>query len=57
MGQTYVYNSGEYEVSDDEIEVTFGVFIDGTLNNKDNTDFIKTQSCYTTKIMKMPFIS
>ena len=57
MGQTYVYNSGKYEVSDEEIEVTFGVFIDGTLNNKDNTDFIKTQSCYTTKIMKMPFIS
>ncbi|CAM3749851.1 DUF2235 domain-containing protein [Flavobacterium gelidilacus] len=37
MGQTYVYNSGKYEVSDDEIEVTFGVFIDGTLNNKENT--------------------
>ena len=57
MGQTYVYNSGKYEVSDEEIEVTFGVFIDGTLNNKDNTDFIKTHSYYTTKIMKMPFIS
>jgi archaellum component FlaG (FlaF/FlaG flagellin family) len=37
MGQTYVYNTGKAEVADEEVEVTFGVFIDGTLNNKANT--------------------
>ena len=37
MGQTYVYNTGKAEVADEEVEVTFGVFIDGTLNNKENT--------------------
>jgi cytoskeletal protein CcmA (bactofilin family) len=38
MGQTFVYNFGEAEIDKKKIEVTFGVFIDGTLNNKDNTD-------------------
>ncbi len=38
MGQTYVYNIGKAEVSDEEIELTFGVFIDGTLNNKTNKE-------------------
>jgi hypothetical protein len=37
MAQTFVYNTGKAEVPDEEIEVTFGVFIDGTLNNKANT--------------------
>ena len=37
MGQTFVYNTGKAEVAKEEIEVTFGVFIDGTLNNKANT--------------------
>ena len=37
MGKTYVYNTGKAEVAKEEIEVTFGVFIDGTLNNKANT--------------------
>ena len=37
MGQTYVYNTGKAEVVKEEIEVTFGIFIDGTLNNKANT--------------------
>lgn len=39
MGQAYVYNAGKTEVPIEELEVTFGVFIDGTLNNKDNTNF------------------
>ena len=38
MGQTFVYNFGEKEIGKDEIEVTFGVFIDGTLNNKTNKE-------------------
>ena len=38
MGQTFVYNFGEKEIGEDEIEVTFGVFIDGTLNNKTNKE-------------------
>ena len=38
MGQTFVYNQGKDEIKKDEIQLTFGVFIDGTLNNKDNTD-------------------
>ena len=38
MGQTFVYNSGEEELKKEELQFVFGVFIDGTLNNKDNTD-------------------
>ena len=38
MGQTFVYNLGKEELKRDELQLTFGVFIDGTLNNKDNTD-------------------
>lgn len=38
MGQTFVYNLGKEELKRDELQFTFGVFIDGTLNNKDNTD-------------------
>ncbi|WP_190304420.1 hypothetical protein [Flavobacterium branchiophilum] len=39
MGKSFVYNTGS---SDDDkkkndINMEFGVFIDGTLNNKDNT--------------------
>jgi hypothetical protein len=37
MGKTFVYNTGEAEVEKKHLEVTFGVFIDGTLNNKENT--------------------
>lgn len=37
MGQTFLYNSGKAEVEKKNLEVTFGVFIDGTLNNKANT--------------------
>jgi hypothetical protein len=40
MGQAYVYNTGKTEVSIEELEVTFGAFIDSTLNNKDNTDML-----------------
>lgn len=38
MGQTFVYNTGKAEVEDKHIEVVFGVFIDGTLNNKTNKE-------------------
>ncbi|MFD1606065.1 phospholipase effector Tle1 domain-containing protein [Flavobacterium artemisiae] len=40
MGKTFVYNTGtgKDEEKQDEIALTFGVFIDGTLNNKNNTD-------------------
>ncbi len=37
MGQTFVYNTGKAEVEEKHFEVEFGVFIDGTLNNKDNS--------------------
>jgi Uncharacterized alpha/beta hydrolase domain (DUF2235) len=40
MGQTFVYNTGSSkdDIAEDEIELKFGVFIDGTLNNKTNTE-------------------
>ncbi|WP_316633162.1 DUF2235 domain-containing protein [uncultured Flavobacterium sp.] len=40
MGKTFVYNTGasKDEEKQDELPLTFGIFIDGTLNNKDNTD-------------------
>lgn len=40
MGKTFVYNTGtsKDEEKQDELRLTFGIFIDGTLNNKDNTD-------------------
>ena len=38
MGQTFVFNAGEAEVEKKHLEVTFGVFIDGTLNNKTNKE-------------------
>ena len=40
MGKAFVYNTGKGkdDVKDDELNLEFGVFIDGTLNNKDNTD-------------------
>jgi hypothetical protein len=37
MGMTYVYNTGKAEVEKKNLQVTFGVFIDGTLNSKENT--------------------
>jgi len=39
MGKSCVYNSGsaDDDKKDDELRLTFGVFIDGTLNNKTNT--------------------
>ena len=37
MGQTFVYNSGEADVATDELHLSFGLFFDGTLNNKENT--------------------
>lgn len=36
MSTTYVYNTGKYDIEEDVIELEFGVFIDGTLNNQDN---------------------
>jgi hypothetical protein len=38
MGQTFVYNTGKAEEEKGTFKLAFGVFIDGTLNNKDNTD-------------------
>ena len=38
MGQTFVYNAGTAEEVKGIFNLSFGVFIDGTLNNKDNTD-------------------
>ena len=39
MSTTYVYNTGEYKTEEENLELVFGVFIDGALNNKDNTNF------------------
>ncbi len=38
MGKSFVYNTGESKAPEEELELTFGVFIDGTLNNKTNTE-------------------
>ena len=38
MGKTFVYNTGKPKKIDGAIEAQFGLFFDGTLNNKDNTD-------------------
>jgi len=38
MGKTIAYNTGSKDdKKDDELRINFGVFIDGTLNNKTNT--------------------
>jgi hypothetical protein len=39
MGKSFVYNTGSAEDSkkDDELWFDYGVFIDDTLNNKENT--------------------
>ena len=39
MSTTFVYNTGQVETIKEELELVFGVFIDGSLNNKDNTNF------------------
>lgn len=40
MGKSFVYNTGssDDDKKDDELRFVFGVFIDGTLNNKTNTE-------------------
>jgi hypothetical protein len=39
MAQTFIYNSGTYqETNSGTIHLEFGLFFDGTLNNKNNTD-------------------
>lgn len=38
MGKSFVYNTGESRAAEEQLEFTFGVFIDGTLNNKTNTE-------------------
>ena len=48
MSTTFVYNSGEDKVENKYMELSFGVFIDGTLNNKDNTD-MRTRFCPASK--------
>jgi hypothetical protein len=39
MAKSFVYNTGssEDDIKKDELRLTFGIFIDGTLNNKENT--------------------
>lgn len=37
MGQTYVYNAGEAEESNEETPIPIGIFFDGTANNRVNT--------------------
>jgi hypothetical protein len=38
MEKSFVYNTGSFEddIKDDELRLNFGIFIDGTLNNKEN---------------------
>lgn len=43
MGQTFVYNHGKDDLKKEDMQLTFGVFIDGTLYNKDNTDMRNKQ--------------
>lgn len=38
MGKTFVYNTGASDEDKKEDELEFGVFIDGTLNNRKNTE-------------------
>jgi hypothetical protein len=40
MGKSFVYNTGssDDDKKEDELRFQFGVFIDGTLNNKTNTE-------------------
>jgi len=38
MGSAFVYNDGATKKADDELNLTFGIFFDGTLNNKNGTD-------------------
>ena len=37
MGKTFVYNAGEAKNPADKLELVFGLFFDGTLNNRRNT--------------------
>ena len=41
MSTTFVYNTGEAEAGKDGLELVFVVFIEGTLDNRDSTDFTK----------------
>lgn len=41
MARTYVFNSGENEPNPKELDLTFGVFFDGTGNNLRNTEIRK----------------
>lgn len=43
MGKSFVYNTGSSEdsIGEDELELSFGMFFDGTLNNKRNTELRK----------------
>jgi hypothetical protein len=34
MSTTFVYNAGDYKSEKDHLDLTFDVFIDGTLYNK-----------------------
>ncbi|QYN50686.1 phospholipase effector Tle1 domain-containing protein [Apibacter sp. ESL0404] len=37
MGKTFVFNSGEARSEPGELQLTYGLFFDGTLNNRENT--------------------
>ena len=37
MGKTFVFNSGEARSEPGELQQTYGLFFDGTLNNRENT--------------------
>lgn len=41
MGQTFVYNTGNFKPAVDELHLQFGVFFDGTLNNMKYTELRK----------------
>lgn len=38
---TFVYNTGNTKAAVDELHLSFGVFFDGTLNNRENTEIRK----------------
>jgi hypothetical protein len=54
MGKSFVYNTGsaEDDIKDNELPINYGIFIDGTLNNKDNTD-LRTKYARTDKNKKV----
>ncbi|KQB42632.1 T6SS phospholipase effector Tle1-like catalytic domain-containing protein [Flavobacterium aquidurense] len=56
MEKSFAYNEGssQDEEKQDELRLTFGIFIDGTLNNKDNTE-MRTRHSRTNKEGKIDY--